>query len=879
MANYKTSANILTNRTEYSRVYSNFRGVDFSNDHTQVNVSRFAYLVNMYKDYQSGQGEAVETIAGFRRRCDFSHRATVLSGKETSFTTSTTKDIYGIHFCKFKSGDTTKLHVLIHSGDRLYRWANYPESLGIKQEQSIVVPAATSSTVTGGTTIYTYTQVLPFSCAVIGSLKMASGSNLTANATYNATTKTLTYVSSEAAQGDILTLEYYEEVLRSSNESSLQLFSSMNKRKSTSFIFNNRLYILDGKNYLVYDGSSVSTVKSNAYIPTTYKGIVPAGENADIGTEYEQRNILTPKFKHTFVADGTTTEFYLNENNLNSIVSVEVYGVATSEYTADLLNGKITLSVAPAKPEDAGYEQGYAGITVTASKTYTSIDGVTENMTDISELITKCTLCTTYDGRVFCTGNPDYPNYVFYCGRNTTGYADPSYFGILNYVPDGVGAAPITGIMCVSDTLMVLKADTQQDSSIYFHTGTDTGSNILPRIYPSIQGLSGLGCLGACCNFLDDPVFLSRLGVEGVSQLKISSERSNEHRSRLIDSKLLNTDLKSAVFEEWGGYLCVLVDGKIFLADSRQRYQDNSGLMQYEWYYLEGIGVYDNQYKEFKYASVIPYELQGVKITHEDVEYDIELASDVFYSYEQETKNLCGQVANAPDSGGNTDITVHRQIIPVTVNDYNIKVEVDYVVHEIKDVYTDETIEKHIYLCESKGNFTGGSFRQANILKSMDDNLFFGCSNGTVCSFNFDKRNADGEIPPTSYSFDGRSIYCGCATLMDNCQIPHLTKSTVKKSTVIKTKSFKNSSAKIKVRTNKKPYEQIARINSNVFSFEDLDFSDLSFNTTDQSLFAIREKEKQWVEKQYYLFSDEYLKPFALYYIAFRYYVAGRFKN
>ena len=44
--------------TEYSRHYGNFKGVDFSNDHTQVHASRLAYLVNMYKDYKTGQGEA-----------------------------------------------------------------------------------------------------------------------------------------------------------------------------------------------------------------------------------------------------------------------------------------------------------------------------------------------------------------------------------------------------------------------------------------------------------------------------------------------------------------------------------------------------------------------------------------------------------------------------------------------------------------------------------------------------------------------------------------------------------------------------------------------------------------------------------------------------
>ena len=136
-----------------------------------------------------------------------------------------------------------------------------------------------------------------------------------------------------------------------------------------------------------------------------------------------------------------------------------------------------------------------------------------------------------------------------------------------------------------------------------------------------------------------------------------------------------------------------------------------------------------------------------------------------------------------------------------------------------------------------------------------------------------------GEIPPQFYSFDERTIHCGCATKMDCCGVPHLTKNTVKKSTVVKTKSLQASAAKIKVRTNKKPYNQIARINSSLFSFENMDFSDYSFITTEQSLFSVKEKEKQWVEKQYYVYSDEYLKPFALYYISFRYNIAGRYKE
>ena len=853
---FKTKENIGSKTTEYSRYYSGFRGVDFSSDHTQIHQSRLAYLVNMYKDYQSGQGEALETVAGFRRRTRFSN-----------------DEVYGIYNFKCKVDGKEVERVLVHSGKGLYLWRNYPYSMNLPKVKPITVGTASETTIVGETEIRKFVLELDFPCAVMITLKTQEGNALTDNATYDYATQTLTITSSTVVKDDVLDLEYYEAVTTNSDI----LYANMNERKSVSFVFNNRLYILDGKNYLVYDGNSVSKVVDNAYVPTTYISIIPAGENADNGKEYEQRNILTPKFKHTFIADGTTKEFYLNENNLDSVDSVKVYGVELSKdsYTVDLVEGKITLTEgteAPKKPADMQYESGYAGIEITASKTYTSIDGVTENMDDYSELITNCTLCTTFDGRVFCTGNPEYPNYVFYCGRNSTGYADPAYFGVLNYVQDGVGLAPITGIMGVSNTLMVLKADTQQDSSVYFHSGTDTGKNILPRAYPSSQGLSGLGCVGACCNFLDDPVFISRLGVIGVSQLKIASERANEHRSSLIDAKLVNTDLSKACMEEWGGYLCVLTDGKMFLADSRQRYTDVTGAVQYEWYYLEDIGVWDGQYQEYKYSSEIAEEFKGVKLTHDGKVLDLELASAVFYPDIYETKDLRGTTANPPDDAGKETNTIYKQIVKVDLGGIEIAWQIAYVVYNDGD-------KTHAYLCESRGNKIGGVFKKATMLYSMHDNLYFGCENGAVCSFNFDERDEFGEIPATSYHFDERTIHCGCATLMDNCQIPHLTKSTIKRSTVIKTKSFKVSAAKVKVRTNKKPYEQIARINSSLFSFDDIDFTDFSFVTTDQSLFAIKEKEKQWVEKQYYIYSDEYMRPFSLYYISFRYRVAGRIKN
>lgn len=885
---YKTSKNLLTERDVYNRYYGDFRGVDFSSDHTQVHEQRLAYAVNMFRDYQSGQGQALETIAGFRKR--------VVLPEES--------EVYGIFKFAYRDDDgKTVTNVLIHAGNRLYLWKNYPNTVNVVLSETIEAPTP-KSTVNG---THTFEQTLSENIVAVVALAKASGEELTLTTSYNPDTHLLTYASSELSEGDRLLLSYKEGVIATQDA----LFSGMNARKSASFIFNNRLYIIDGKNYLVYDGKTVKKVIDNAYIPTTYKNIVSSGVNADIGLQYEQRNILQPKFRHTFIADGETKEFYLNENLLNEISEVKVYGEVMTEgsdYTVDLANGKITFTTAPAKPEetvqvaggdggaDVPYPEFYAGIEVTAKKVFTSVSGITEECSEISTLITDCTIAAIYDGRVFLSGNPNYPNHLFYCGRNSTGYADPSFFGVLDYQLDGVGNTPITGMIVVADTLMVLKGDTQQDGSTYFHAPSSTNNDLQPKIYPSTQGLSGSGCLGACINFLDDPIFISRLGVEGVGQLSVRYERAVEHRSSLIDAKLVNMDLNNAVLEEWNGYLLLLVDGKMFMADSRQKYTHAIGVHQYEWYYIEDVGVYKDQYPEYSYASSIYSELQGGKVHYctkckkgakqctcgnDDsiVEIPISLANAVYYMNTNETKDLTGTVVNAPDEYGKETTEVFNEGVIVKIGEENYTLGVYFTVHEVYDIFSGELLRYEAYLCEGKGNNVGGTFKRATTVKSMFDNIYFGTENGVICSFNFDKRDSQGEIAPQYYTFDDRTIYCGCATKMDCCGIPHLTKNTVKKSTVIKTKSFRSSAAKIKVRTNKKPYTQIARINSSLFSFDDMDFTDFTFITSEQSLFAIKEKEKQWVEKQYYIYSDEYMKPFALYYVSFRYNVAGRVKN
>ncbi len=834
MASFKTSKNLLQSKTEYSRYFSAFRGVDFSSDHTEVNDSRFAYAVNMYKDYRSGQGDAVETIPGFRKLLD-----------------SFGAEIYGIHVGLGR--------MFVHAGTLLY------------------------------------------------------------------------YVADVDEENNVTMLE--EPMVR----------ALMNARRSTSFCFDGNLYILDGVNFLRIDSDiNVTKIVDEAYVPTTHISIDPGAqydsdaEDSGEGEEHEQRNILTSLYKNTFLANGEVKEFTTKFQNTITANGVELTGkyenlsndddalfpsdmigafTGTEIYQYDVLlpwrtasgvpkgypnaiktiwaDGRVELVNPPPAPENNtwdptkkafdytddqisngevpdnytwpyAYPSGYAGIEIIAEKKTKAITGIAPADGDAASIITKCTIATIFDNRIFLSGNPEYPKHIFWSGIvKDTGRPDPTYFGILNYDQEGVGDAPVVAMLAVADTLMVLKRDAEGEGSVLFHTATSTGENVYTRIYPSTHGLSGVGCLGPCINFRDDPIFLSRFGVEAMGQLSVRYERAIEHRSSLIDAKLINCDLANASIAEWEGYLLVLTEGKIFMADSRQMYTHESGVNQYEWYYLEDIGIYNGQFPEYVYAEF------PVTLTEEDL---ISAAGEKIL----EAKAVVDERGNEQSLIGTLAFGDGEEITYLEAENGTVY----YKEIPERDEHGRETGVMHKYYAESSGAMTGGEFDPAVLLKVVGGDIFFATRGGVLCKFNFDMRDKEiGVIPNEYYDFNGRTIFSGIATKMDNCGIPHLTKNTVKRSTVIKTRTFEHSAAKVKVRTNKKTFKQVGRIINGRATFEDLDFVSFTFSTEDKSLFSINEKEKKWVEKQHFIYSDEFRRPFAIHYLAYRYNVAGRYKE
>lgn len=441
-----------------TRKYSNFRGVDFSNN--EVNSSRSPLALNMWKNYKDS--ECIETRPGMELLGNFGNK------------------ILGLFFFNKEEN----LHVLLHVGTKLLKWTNYPNK-----------PVQIS-----------------------------------------------------------------------------ELFTGMNIKESSSFTFNNTLFIKDGLNYLEYDGEKISKVVGTIPMTSYYKnpdGSTAIDSDTDTDLVYQAVNCLTSLRRNAFIGDGKSTKYQLDSIDLDStsvfLMEAEVDGtklIENIDFSVDRNKGIVTFNTAPEKD----------------SKVYIICSKTGKNYED---RILKCNLLCEFDNRIFFSGNPDYPNAVFHCELN-----DPRYVRDTAYYTCGMDLSDIKAIIPGNGVLWVLKEINQNSSSLYYLTPTLDSQ--FDKIYPSVNGSISLGCVSTGINFNDDVVFFSNKGLEGISNSSLYSEQILQHRSSLVDTKMLQeTDYTNVKLAEYNGYLMCLIGSHIYLADSRKMFQNGSNDTEYEWFYWE----------------------------------------------------------------------------------------------------------------------------------------------------------------------------------------------------------------------------------------------------------------------------------------------------
>ena len=349
------------------------------------------------------------------------------------------------------------------------------------------------------------------------------------------------------------------------------LYSDMAERRSAFFHWEDKLYILDGSHYLVYDGVQAKEV--DGFIPTTVIGREPSGG----GTLFEAVNLLQPKRINSFVSDGTATEFLLDSMGIDTAeVTVWVDGEEKSEgegYTVDREAGKVIFTQAPADSE------GLDSVTIRFSKT----------VAGYRERICKCTIAGSFglgsDSRVFLTGNPEYPNTDW-----QSGLYDPTYFPDTGYTRLGSENTAIMGYLKQYDSMIVVKEQADDETGLFIRSAELTENS--EAIFPVKEGIAGMGAVSpyAFGTLAGDPVFLSPGGVYGLDTNAVTQQRSVQLRSFFINPRLTReSSLGEAVGAVWGQFYVVCVNGHAYVANGSQTNENPMGGRGYEWYYWTDI--------------------------------------------------------------------------------------------------------------------------------------------------------------------------------------------------------------------------------------------------------------------------------------------------
>ena len=579
------------------------------------------------------------------------------------------------------------------------------------------------------------------------------------------------------------------------------LKSDMNNARSTFCIFQGKLYIVDGANYLVYDGTTIKNVSDdNPFVPTTSISRSPSGG----GEFYQDVNVLTPLRKNTFVADGTSTDYRLDVQKVNTVTVTEVKVNGTvyqdTQYTVVESTGEdktviVRFNTAPASPVLAGVDN----VEITFEK----------NVPGYSTRISKCTKMVLFDNRLFFSGNPDYPNGIFHCQLNT-----PNYVSDLAYYQDGTDESAIKSIVVGNNTLWVFKEPSQEKDTIFYHTAT---TDTIGRVYPNFHGNISVGCCAEAINYKDDIVFLTKTGLEGISSNDISSQQLLTHKSTLVDNKLINEeDLEKAIMTEWNGYLVILINSHIYLGDKRQAWQGTNGY-EYEWYYWD-LEMDINVLKEYQGNLYFGGQQQGA-----------------IYILQGSNDNVDETHTALEEEGVTNTIHIANAWSDLSVGTY-IRIG--------KTPYFDEVTARHRQITAITSEIVGNVKRYIVTFDGSPVKINYG---DYIC-------REDGII----------NAYW--TTPMDNFGLGNKYKTTNKRGGVAKIKTIPNGKVKVAEKTNKTAEEKLIKeYASGGFDFENLDFGNFEFSTELISNIVYKIKEKKFIEIQLKFYTDELDKPFGLY--------------
>lgn len=353
---------------------------------------------------------------------------------------------------------------------------------------------------------------------------------------------------------------------------------------SRGFQFDEKLYLLDGENYRVFDGTAVTAVEDAAYVPTVIISRKPTGG----GTVYEALNLLGTKWTESFLGAASVTEYQLTETDLGSdAVTAEVLNSSGdwdaktegTHFTVNRTTGVVTFTTAPGETPVTGMDN----VHITAAKTRDGYRGK----------IVSCRVFVVYgvggaSDRIFLSGNADYPGYDFY-----SGFDNPAYFPDTGYNRLSRDGSTVVGYAVLSNTLAAFLSGSQDGRNVVVRTGSlDDNGDAVFKITNTLIGENAVAP-GSFCFMGKEPVFLTDRGVFAITAEELTGEKYTQERSYYISSALREiTDKAEAFAAIYRDFYVLAILGDLYLLDGLQKtYERNNpySSYQYEAYFWPDI--------------------------------------------------------------------------------------------------------------------------------------------------------------------------------------------------------------------------------------------------------------------------------------------------
>lgn len=361
-------------------------------------------------------------------------------------------------------------------------------------------------------------------------------------------------------------------------------YSDANNARSISWQFDNKLYIVDGKKLLVWDGAEVKPASEYAKIPTVTIAKAPNGG----GTSYEDLNLIQPGFTELFAGTEGDTAYHMTFGGLDD-TTVKAYILDSSgswaektentDFTVDRENGIINFTAAPGKSPVTGEDN----VKITA---YRTVSGYADR-------INKCCIGTQYGlkgamDRLFLSGNPDYINQDWFSDQN-----DPTYFADTYYSSLGTSKSAIMGYSVINNYLATYKDEMETDQFIVLREGVLADNK---PVFRSVNTLQGAGAIAkdTFAYLSSEPLFLTRSGVYAITAQDITGEKYGQNRSFYLNGKLLKeSDLEKSFAFVYKDMYWLCVNGVAYILDGLQPMQTDKSMpystRQYAGFYRTNL--------------------------------------------------------------------------------------------------------------------------------------------------------------------------------------------------------------------------------------------------------------------------------------------------